>query len=125
MVLSARHGEHLTSTSRIDVPTSADERLRTGSCSTLQPAPPVPHPGLTVQPRMTVGGPLPGKPLSATEFHFLSELECEGRSVEAGPEGGGDANSEKCPAWTHQGNSSRRVSSTMSIVDTRAPRRSI
>ena len=102
MVLSVMHGENLTSISRIYVPTLVDECLNTESCFTFQPEPPVLRPGLTVQPHGTIGRPLPGKPVSTTESHFLPKLQCEGRSDEAGPEGGGETDPEKCRGLTRK-----------------------
>jgi hypothetical protein len=73
--------------------------LSTESCSTFQPQSRVPDR------QFNPVGPLvdlypAGNPVSTSEFRFLSKLEGEGKSVEAGPEGGGDTDSEKCRGLT-------------------------
>ena len=119
------HGENLTSISRIDLPTLVDECLSTESCSAFQPAPPVLRPELTVQPHGTVGRPLPDKPVSTTESHFLPIVECEGRSVEAGPEDGGDTDLEKCRGLTRKIPRVAYPAYATSIMETHSPRRKI
>ena len=85
-VVSVRHGEHPTSTSRIGVLTPVDDR---GILLYIPTRAPSPASGIYSSTSWDRWSTSAGKPVSTSEPRFLSKLECEGSSVEAGPEGRG------------------------------------